>query len=87
MMSVKNSSMIIERAFNPTVTIHFIDLEIGDVFRPVEEERLYMTMCMPMDSDISKQGLCLSSGGRRIFNDQAECVQVRVTVKWEDMKS
>lgn len=82
----KSSCMDIESESSRAPTIQFGNLGIGDVFRLVSEGLPYMVVAMLPDDIPERQGVNLRTGGRRIFNIRANCVQVKMTCSWVDMQ-
>lgn len=82
----KSSRMEIEyQSYNLNGT-QFGDLEIGDVFRLVDKNRLYIVVRMLAGTLRMQQGVSLDNGGRITINEQTPCVQVKVICSWVDMK-
>lgn len=82
----KSSRMSIEYKLGDTTTIQFGELEIGDVFHVIGEDRLYMVMQVPSCARPIKQSVSLDNGGRRAFNEHTACVQVKVICSWVNMQ-
>lgn len=82
---MKQSSRIsIEHKRKNNIT-KFGELEIGDIFRTMGDNRLYMMVQMPPGAIVLKQGICLDDGDRRTFNEYMSVVQVKAIVTWVDM--
>lgn len=82
---MKNSRVSVENHNTDNIT-KFGALEVGDVFRIVHERCLYMMVQMPPGTLVLKQGVRLSNGERRAFNEHTPVVQVKSILTWEDME-
>lgn len=82
----QSSRMSIEYQSHNRNSIPFGELEVGDVFRMFDENRLYMVIRMPPDALVIYQGVCLDNGGRRVFNVHTACIQVKMVCSWVDMQ-